>query len=157
MSKLLLCLVVSTLAGPLPEEQGVAETKWDKVEGQLTPCLLLRYVEEDANSIDELMSELRDSTVVPLLLNPFQVLKKQQYNAPRDFLKDVLSLNILAWGGGGGDAYNLLSQTWAILLYFLLVSGEIILRENVSPQWNNLLKVVYLNFKIFFIYRKKVL
>ena len=27
MSKLLLCLVVSALAGPLPEEQGVAETK----------------------------------------------------------------------------------------------------------------------------------
>ena len=112
-------------------------------------------MEEDANSIDELMSELRDSTVVPLLLNPFQVLKKQQYNAPREFFKDVSILNILAWGGGGGDAYNLLSQTWAILLYFLLVSGEIILRENVSPQWNNLLKFVYLNFKTFIYTERK--
>jgi len=32
-------------------------------------------VEEDANSIDGLLSELRDSTVVPLLLNPFQITK----------------------------------------------------------------------------------
>ena len=35
--------------------------------------LLLRDVEEDENPVDELLSELRDSTVVPLLLNPFQV------------------------------------------------------------------------------------
>ena len=34
MAKLLLCLVVSTLAGPLPEDQAVAETKWEKIEGQ---------------------------------------------------------------------------------------------------------------------------
>merc|ERR1719209_1906406 len=60
MSKLLLCLVVSTLAGPLPEDQALAETK---------------DVEEDANSIDGLLSELRDSPVFPLLLNPFQITK----------------------------------------------------------------------------------
>ena len=56
-------------------------------------------MEEDANLIaDGLLSELRDSTVVPLLLNPFAV----KYNT---ILKTLWHL------GGGDDAHNLLSQT----------------------------------------------
>ena len=51
--------------------------------------MLPRDVEEDANLIaDGLLSELRDSTVVPLLLNPFAV----KYNA---ILKTLWH-----WGGG---------------------------------------------------------
>ena len=35
--------------------------------------LITRDYEEDAGSVDDLLMELRDSTIVPLLLNPFQV------------------------------------------------------------------------------------
>ena len=37
------------------------------------PFLITRDYEEDAGSVDDLLMELRDSTIVPLLLNPFQV------------------------------------------------------------------------------------
>ena len=35
--------------------------------------MITRDYEEDAGSVDDLLMELRDSTIVPLLLNPFQV------------------------------------------------------------------------------------
>ena len=71
-----------------------------------TPCLLPRDVEEDANLIaDGLLSELRDSTVVPLLLNPFAV----KYNA---ILKTLWH-----WGGGVMPiiCYLKLEQFFALL------------------------------------------
>lgn len=63
-------------------------------------------MEEDANLIaDGLLSELRDSTVVPLLLNPFAV----KYNA---ILKTLWH-----WGGGVMPiiCYLKLEQFFALL------------------------------------------
>ena len=47
----------------------------DKVRKRVKqyPFLITRDYEEDAGSVDDLLMELRDSTIVPLLLNPFQV------------------------------------------------------------------------------------
>ena len=58
--------------------------------------MFLRDVEEDANSIDGLLSELRESTVVPLLLNPFQVLLITIQCTLSQGFEDVSILNILA-------------------------------------------------------------